>query len=89
MTHELKTWPEFFNPVWDRQKSAELRRADRPFQVGDMVILREYDPRGLYTGRVVDTVITHVVRDAEPFGLMPDFVMFSFRALGNRINSFP
>jgi hypothetical protein len=77
--HDLKTWPEFFNRVWDGRKRAELRRNDRGFMVGDAVTLREFDPvREEYTGREVIAEITDVVRDAGRFGLMPGFVMFSF-----------
>jgi hypothetical protein len=43
-THDLKTWPRFFAAVWDGTKKAELRRADRPFAVGDTLKLHEWDP---------------------------------------------
>jgi hypothetical protein len=81
-THVLKTWPEFFALVWAGYKTAELRRDDRGFQIGDRMELREYDPESRsYTGRKVVAEITHVVRDAEMFGLMPGFAMLSFRII--------
>ena len=43
-THDLKTWPPHFAALWDGTKRAELRRADRPFAVGDALCLREWDP---------------------------------------------
>ena len=42
MTHELKTWPEFFGPVWTGEKKFEIRKNDRDFAPGDTLLLREY-----------------------------------------------
>lgn len=42
--HDLKSWPNSFN-AWDNDKKQfEFRKDDRNFQLGDTVILREYDP---------------------------------------------
>jgi len=44
--HELKTWPQFFQPILNGIKRFELRRDDRleSFQVGDELLLKEWDP---------------------------------------------
>lgn len=42
--HELKCWPEYFARIGTGQKTFEIRRNDRDFQVGDILILKEYDP---------------------------------------------
>ena len=44
VTHELKTWPEFFEATRGGRKKFELRRADREFQVGDELLLKEWNP---------------------------------------------
>lgn len=44
MTHELKIWPQFYCRVKDGTKTFEVRKNDRNFQFGDIVILREWDP---------------------------------------------
>lgn len=44
MKHELKTWPKFFAALQSGSKTFEVRRADRAFRVGDLLILREWDP---------------------------------------------
>lgn len=81
MLHELKTWPIPFQAVWDGRKTAEFRRADRPYAEGDAMKLQEYDPETkTYSGRDICTTITHVVRGGA-FGIPPDHAMLSFKLL--------
>ena len=44
MIHELKTHPEYFQKIWNREKLFEVRKDDRDFKVGDTLLLLEYDP---------------------------------------------
>ena len=44
MIHELKIFPEYFEAVISGKKSFEIRKADRPFAVGDILALNEFDP---------------------------------------------
>ena len=46
MKHELKILPEYFKPVKDGIKNFEIRKNDRNFQVGDTLILKEWDVDG-------------------------------------------
>ena len=43
-THDLKIWPEHFRAVASGEKTVELRTDDRGYEVGDELLLREYDP---------------------------------------------
>lgn len=43
MHHELKTHPDYFQAVKRGEKPFELRQDDRPYAVGDTLILREWD----------------------------------------------
>lgn len=67
--HELKVWPEFFEPLIDGRKTAEYRQNDRDFRVGDTLWLREWHPnRAAYTGREACAVITHITGVFVPSG---------------------
>jgi hypothetical protein len=47
--HELKCAQEHYIRIISGQKTFEIRKNDRNFQVGDILILREYDAkRGQY-----------------------------------------
>jgi hypothetical protein len=68
-THHLKTWPEYFRAVRDGSKTFEARRDDRGFEVGDMLVLEEYDPDGVladgYSGQTETRVVTYILRGSE------------------------
>lgn len=88
VSHELKCWPEFYDAVVSGQKKHDLRRADdRSFEVGDLVRLREYDPRAMrYTGRTRTVEITYITKKELPCALSeealhPAFCILSIRVL--------
>lgn len=61
-THDLKSWPDFFEPIMSGTKTFELRINDRKFNVGDILHLREYDDRKhQYTGRSVRKRVTYLL----------------------------
>lgn len=90
MNHQLKTVQPFFDDVVSGVKTAELRRDDRTFQVGDTLTLREYEllecvcgcgvDNSSYSGRTVTVEVTHVLRNFV--GLKPGWVMLSFKVVG-------
>ncbi|MGZ2455495.1 ASCH/PUA domain-containing protein [Rhizobium anhuiense] len=67
-THELKCWPEQFAAIESGEKTFEYRRNDRDYQVGDTLIIFEWDPdEDAYTGKELARTICHIL--AEGFGL--------------------
>lgn len=83
-THELKTWPEYFQAAWDGNKTFELRKNDRDYQVGDKLILREWClDKNDYTGLSITKRVSYILKDAEGFkydelGLKDGYVIMGF-----------
>ena len=68
-THELKTWHSVYELTQTGRKPFEIRRDDRGFSEGDILLLREWDPGWeIYTGRECRKVVTLIVRG---WGLPP------------------
>lgn len=85
MNHELKTWPEPFSAMWEGSKLHEVRHVDRPFEVGDVLLLREWDKHNQYSGRQMIVVVTYITR-AGQFGLSENICVMSVR-VQTRINA--
>lgn len=49
--HNLKIRPNYFKDVIAEIKKFEIRFNDRGFEVGDLIVLEEFDNKG-YTGRL-------------------------------------
>lgn len=85
--HDLKTWPQFFDHVWDGRKRFEVRENDRGYKVGDFIRLREYviDEKR-YTGREVIAEITYMFTPPiqKMFHVPDNVAVFSFKILSRR-----
>ena len=76
--HCLKTWPEYFQKVRIGAKSCDVRKNDRDYKVGDVLLLCEYDPASnLLTGAVVKVEVTDLVDNPE--WLCAGFVAMSIK----------
>jgi hypothetical protein len=70
--HELKSWPEFFEPVLRRTKNFELRKNDRGYKIGDVLLLREWEPKTkIYTGRECRRTVEYVLEGIGTGGIEP------------------
>lgn len=65
MEHELKTWPRYFAAVASGYKRFEIRKADRPYAVGDTLVLREYDRDRGYLCGTVRVRVLYLMADTE------------------------
>lgn len=85
MTHHLKIWPGEFEAVRSGRKTHELRKADRAFAVGDLVILEEWIPtgedlsEGRFTGRSILRKITYITLGGS-WGLADDLCVLSIQS---------
>ncbi|WP_196607129.1 ASCH/PUA domain-containing protein [Pectinatus frisingensis] len=64
MIHKLKILPEYFEQVVTGNKSFEIRRNDRNFQIGDRLYLQELDGEK-FTGRLTVRTITYITDYAQ------------------------
>lgn len=49
--HEVKSWPQLFAPIKDGSRPFDVRLNDRGFEVGDRLLLREWEPtKKIFTG---------------------------------------
>lgn len=61
MIIEKKVWPKYFENILNGTKNYELRLADWKCKKGDILLLKEWDPKTkLYTGREIKKSISYV-----------------------------
>ena len=84
-THELKILPKWFLDVARYQKNFEIRKADRDYKVGDVLLLREYD-RGRYTGNQCFRTIEYIYKGDGTFGLSEEFWVLGLETQKIKIN---
>ncbi len=77
--HSLKCLPEFFQAIVDKDKTFELREDDRGFEVGDVLVLNEWEHE--YTGRVVQARVKYILRDCIFAGLRNGFCIMSIELI--------
>ena len=70
-THELKTHSEYWHEVARGNKSFEVRKDDRGFEVGDTLILNEYNDG--YLPGIITTKVIYILRNASQFGLQDGY----------------
>lgn len=82
--HKLKCWSEFFIEIWNGKKDWELRKDDRNYKVGDILIQEEgniYHDDFVRTGRVLTEEITFILRNQPQFGLQKGYCIMSTKEL--------
>ena len=75
-THDIKIQKEYFDLILSVEKEYELRKNDRDYKIGDIVILREIGSKEVETGRYFITEIAHVLKEFE--GLIAGYCIFTF-----------
>ena len=78
--HQLKILPKYFQSVLSGEKTFEVRKDDRNFQLGDIVVLDEFDDISCsFTGNYVGVRITYILRDSE--FCKSGYCIFSFKRI--------
>lgn len=67
MDHKLKILPKYFNDVRSGIKTFEIRKNDRNFQVGDFLLLKEYENEK-FTGNIIGAEVTYITNYEQKDG---------------------
>ena len=78
---EKKVLPEYYKEIRSHRKMFELRKDDSDYEVGDILILREWDGEK-YTGCRTSFEITYILRNCPEYGLMDGYCILSLQTPG-------
>ena len=77
--HELKTLPGYFLALIGDRKTFEVRKKDRDYKVGDVLILKEWNKDKGYTGYATKRKISYILDN-------PDYCKEGFVILGIKVD---
>lgn len=61
-----KCWPEYFEKILSGDKTFDVRLADWKCSVGDILILKEWDPKTKkFTGKKLEKKITYITKTKD------------------------
>lgn len=73
-----KILAQYFKEVCAGNKKFELRKDEDDIQVGDELILEEWNPETGYTGMTTQRIATYVLRNVPEYGLMDGYCIIGF-----------
>lgn len=80
MLHQLKVWIPYYEFTVNGVKNFDVRKNDRNFMVGDILLLSEWDQKkNGYTGRIAFRKVTYILRGV--FGLPDDLCVMQLGIL--------
>lgn len=80
--HTLKIMPQYFTAVVENRKTFELRQNDRDYQVGDLLLLKEFF-NNEFTGNEIVREVTYVLKDCPAYGLQSEFCILGIKPIKN------
>ena len=84
--HELKIKEEYFNAILRGEKTFELRKNDRDYQVGDLIHFVDIDGNNhiignpFYNKKLVFQ-ITYILQNVPQYGLDKDYCILAIKKL--------
>ncbi len=83
--HCLKTWPDLFKDIVSGIKTFDIRRNDRGFKVGDVLVMQEYSPETMeYTKEMASFKVTYIIQGV--WGLPEDVCVMSINPIVDTVN---
>jgi hypothetical protein len=80
--HVLKTLPDYWDAVARGDKNFEVRRDDRGFQKGDVLVLRYYEPGNEWKSRDDIRVRVLWILTGGQLGVEPGYVVMAIHKEG-------
>ena len=77
MTHNLKILKPYFEAVAAGDKTFELRKDDRPYKIGDTLVLNEIGAGNEPTGRTIKKKVGYILRNCPEYGLDNGYCILS------------
>ena len=82
MTHALKINPLPFGLINDGELNHLLIKVDRPFKIGDKLLLQEFEPElKVYTGKETEKMISLIEESEHNDGLKKGYAIISIQDL--------
>ena len=83
-----KILPHYYRDVAYGDKTFEIRKDEDNVQVGDFILLREYndDLSSItfgYTGKQLSCIVSYVLRNVPEYGLKAGYCIIGLKVLGN------
>lgn len=79
MTHYIKILPKYFKHVKSKRKTFELRKNDRNYKTGDILVLCEWDDiPGVFTGKQITRRVSYVLYGPD-YGLEDGYCVMGIR----------
>lgn len=83
--HELKVFMQFLVPIAQKKMTSLLVYNDKPFKVGDYLVLKGYDDKdNTSTEQEVHAAITFIIKGGQP-GLDTRYLILNFKVLGSNV----
>ena len=73
-----KILSKYFKAVRAREKHFEIRKDEDNIQIGDLIVLEEWDDFYGYSGQVVRRYVKYVLRNAPEFGLKEGYCIIGW-----------
>jgi len=79
-----KVWPEYFEKIISGDKTFEIRLADWDCEEGDVLVLKEWDPKTKkYSERVIEKKITSIYKTKDlSFWTKDEIDKYGFQIIG-------
>lgn len=85
--HEIKTEKQYFERVMSSEKTFEIRRDDRGYQTGDVVVMNEVDRRNSATLRETGRSVRVRIKYVSHYQQKEGWCVWGFEMLSDNVSA--